>query len=500
MLSSLKQALSSIARLSSNEFVLHTDGRKVLLSDIVRETSFDLYQTQVHYEICRTLSERAGTDPTTRKVLENIYVLKSSQTRAASALVAYMSSTATPIACIGVNSSVRSLLPASVLTGVSLADWRGPASQYVAFGHVALLIAKSILHRVFRCFERKRQPGGTVVRGWVEVTAQMYPAEIQQGRLLIYPFALNVARQLRFILRCRRTGIDFSLAGQPYPLVRAFRMLFARVPHDMILAELEVIANQRHAEELLRERPQCLFTSDEFEAASFVLHDRLIAGGIRVVNTAHGVGNYCPHISYSEFRVLSDSQHAFYVKRNPSVQYTLLGSMPSRTMPLEPYRASLQKPAMLVLIHQPFEDSRLPAEAQAQRRLDVVLSEVARRLSIEYAIKMHPNHRSKQIGRAKAAFNGKPIYDWATLGAWRPIFVTINSTAFFDARGIAPVLVYAAPTFEPSLYFPQPFLTITVDAAEQTLRRLLSPLGWARAASLHADEVPTVFEQQEAVP
>ena len=66
--------------------------------------------------------------------------------------------------------------------------------------------------------------------------------------------------------------------------------------------------------------------------------------------------------------------------------------------------------------------------------------------------------------------------------------MTINSTAFFDVQGSAPVLVYEAPTFEPALYFPTPFSGVTLANAEASVRALLAPEAWARAAAAHAGE------------
>ncbi len=500
MLYLLKRVLSLMIPPNADDLLIHTDGRKVFVRDIVRNTSADLYQTSIYYDICRSLSERVSSDPTTRRVLENIYVLKSKTVRTASAIAAYLSSTSSPVESIRVNVSVRSLIPTSLLRGISCNDTPGSALQRVTFNAILLLISKSFLHRVFRYFGRDPSYGRTFIRGWVEVTADMYPSEIRQGRLLIYPFPLNFSRQLRFILWCRRTGINYSLTGQPYPLMRIFWLLVKRIPYDIILADIEIYTNRRHAEELIRSNPLCFFTSDEFETAGFVLNAMLIDVGVRVVNTAHGVGNYCPNISYSEFRILSNSQREFYASRNVDIKYTLLEGVRSRIHGLAPYRASLNKPVMLVLIHQPFYESSLDAEADALRHLDAVLSELALGLSINYAIKMHPNYRPKRFGRANVTFNGNLIFDWAELSAVRPIFVTINSTVFFDARGIAPVLVYEASTFEPSLYFPRPYLGITIDDIEQTLRRLISPFEWGRAASFHAGEAPTSFrvERDEA--
>ncbi len=128
-----------------------------------------------------------------------------------------------------------------------------------------------------------------------------------------------------------------------------------------------------------------------------------------------------------------------------------------------------------------------------QWALDAELARLAHVLCLQYCIKLHPNSRKPRNGFARRAFQGKGVYDWAALDGFRPIFVTINSTVFFDARGVAPVLVFAGPTFEPSLYFTPPIMTLTLQDAEAVVRSLLPEDAWQQAASFHAldsDQAP----------
>ena len=465
---------------------MHTDGRTVSLDDIARETSWDLYQTELHYEICRALAHQRSPDATTRKVLENLYALKSSVARKAAALMAYVQAAAVPVQRLRVNPAVRNMLPADWAQGVQFDEWTGAAEPYLGWNHVGLLLAKAVLHRVFRLFAAAPDGNPTLVRAWVEVSAAMYPAELRQGCVMVYPFALKVMRQVRFIRWCRREGVKTSLAGMPYPVLGILGRLLRRHANDLVLAQAEIQANAGHAQELLRRAPRRLLTSDEFETASFVLYEPLLRAGVEVVNTAHGVGNYCPHIAYSEFRVLTLSQSNFYALRNPHIRYTALATEKRQIKGLSDYAAARGKPVALVLIHQPFEVSPLKAEESVQWRLDAELARVAQVLCLQYRVKMHPNHRKPRNGVVHRSFQGEAVFDWSALDAFRPIFVTINSTVFFDARGVAPVLVFAGPTFEPSLYFTPPIMTITLQNAESVLRGLVPEDAWLRAAAVHA--------------
>ena len=469
-----------------SESVLHTDGRRVTLDEITDATSFDLYQTELHYEICRAVAERRSEDPMTRKVLENLYALKSNTARKVTALVAYAQREPVPLQAVCLNTSVREMLPRGWGQGVRIEPWTGAAEPLIDWNHVGLLIAKALLHRIFRLFSRRADKADTLVRAWVEVSAAMYPKEVHQGQVLVYPFALNVLRQLRFIRWCRLEGIRVSLAGMPYSLIDILLCLLRRQPSDLLLAQVEMRAAVCHAQELLMWYPRRLFTSDEFETASFMLYQPLLVAGVNVVNSAHGVGNYCPHIAYSEFRVLSASQSNFYAERNPEICFTSLTTARRFIKGLSPYAQQRGKPVALVLIHQPFEVSPLKAEEAVQWALDTELARVAHVLNIKYLIKMHPNSPKLFNKVARRAFNGEAVNNWAALDDFRPIFVTINSTVFFDARGVAPVLVFAGPTFDPSIYFTPPIMTLTLQNAEVVLRSLLPEDAWQQAAAFHA--------------
>lgn len=470
----------------STEAVFHTDGRCVPLSEILCETSFDLYQTELHYTICREVAYRRSHDPVTRKILENLYALKSDVARKATALVAYAQRTKVPFKALRVNPSVLKMLPEGWGQDVQILPWSGFNEPMIGWNHVSLLLAKALLHRLFRLFARPDTRGDTLVRAWVEVSAAMYPTEVRQGAVLVYPFALKAVRQVRFLLWCRREGILVSLAGMPYSLSAILAGIVLRKPKDLLLAEVEMRANARHGDELLARRPRQLLTSDEFETASFVLYQPLLAAGVLVINTAHGVGNYCSHIAYSEFRVLAAAQSDFYVQRNPAIRYVRMAPEKRHIKVLSPYLRQRGKPVALVLIHQPFEGSPLKAEEAVLWALDAELSRIAQVLGLRYCMKMHPNTRKVRNRGRRRAFKGEALYDWDVLDGFRPIFVTINSTVYFDTRGVAPILVFAGPTFEPRRYFTPPFMTLTLQNAEDVLRSLLPEDGWQQAASFHA--------------
>lgn len=469
------------------EHILLADGSRVLLDEILLGTSFDLYQTAEHYDICLRAARSESSDPMVQKVLANLFALKSTTARKATALAAFFRRAEPRIEAISVAPGVRAMLPDCVVEGVRFETWRGPDESHIAWNHVVLLLCKAVLHRLFRLYPGAPERGATLLRTWVEVSASLYPDALLTGEVLIYPFALNVRRQWRFYRWCRQKKLNMRLAGLPYRPLQILSDIVSRRPNHMILARAEVSANASHALELLEHVPREVLTSDEFETGSLALHQVLLAAGVEVINTAHGVGNYCPFVAYSRFRVLSRSQSTFYAQRNPAIAFDLIPNDSHKLDGLPPYSASSGKPLAVVLVHQSFELTQLVAEGRAQKRIDVLLAQLAAQLGFKYLIKMHPNSRRPKGDGKFGAFAGEPIYDWSSLASFRPVFVTINSTVFLDVRGIAPALAYAGPTFDPRLYFPSPVMTFTSENIESILRHLSDNGNWLSAAAFHAD-------------
>lgn len=476
----------------NNQYIVLKNGKKIKISEILRLSSFDLYQTSLHYDICLGLSKRRASDMVEQRFLMNLYALKSSLVRSATALTAYIYNSNSPVAEFFICSKLLSILNPELTKDVIVHDWHGREPGYLNKSQGLLLLAKAVAHKLFRLMtqiSQRRNGGEFLVRGWVEVTPKMYETEVRCGTVLIYPFALNLIRQVKFIAWCSKEKINYELAGLPYSITKIAAQLAVGVSCDLILLDAEKNANRLHGEELLLRQPKAIFTSDEFETAAFLLYEELLASGVRVVNTAHGVGQYCPHICYSEFRVISDSQGRFYKERNPLIKYSLLPASNSRIAGIDQYEMSLEKPLAFVLVHQPFAESGLIAEDIAMRNLDDALLAMSQKLSITYFVKMHPNSNTRFFRMHRNKLKGQAIYDWSDLNKFRLIFVTVNSSVALDVRGLGPALVYAGTSFEPSLYFPEPILCIDESTAESVLESLMSVENWARASAVHAGEM-----------
>ena len=126
----------------------------------------------------------------------------------------------------------------------------------------------------------------------------------------VYPFPLNLRRQLRYIAFLRREGHRFKLAGNPYQPTDFVRFLLRRDVQSLM--RLESRAQIVHARQVVGHGFRCVQLSDEFDIASLDFTRALSRTPLRVINSAHGVGKYLPVHAYSEFHVLTARQRQYY--------------------------------------------------------------------------------------------------------------------------------------------------------------------------------------------
>jgi len=126
----------------------------------------------------------------------------------------------------------------------------------------------------------------------------------------VYPFPINVRRQLRYIAHLRRHRLGFKLAGNPYLVGDFGRFLVRRDVRSLM--RLESRAQIRHAFQVVNLGVRTVQLSDEFDIGSLDFTRRLARFPVRVINSAHGVGKYLPVHGYPEFRVLTLKQQEYY--------------------------------------------------------------------------------------------------------------------------------------------------------------------------------------------
>jgi hypothetical protein len=315
------------------------------------------------------------------------------------------------------------------------------------------VIAKFLVHTFFRLLgslKRKSRYSETVLRSWVEVTAELFPREMLSSVVLVYPFGISLSRQLRYIDRLRRQKTNFYLAGYPYSIRLLIKWLISG--RDTDLALFEYNAAQKHASWVINSfNPGTVYTTDEFESASFSMHSKLIGNGVIVENRAHGVGKYCPFICYSRFFVLNYAQCEYYRTFSPKIDYQCADALPPTE--LHP------KVETIVLIDQFVKNEGTMLE-NSLAELTSRLKEIARSKELAFLIKAHPNRvRLNQLN--------SDIYFYGDVSELKsPIFFTFYSTCYLTFRIYGPVYLVATPVIDPSLVFGPSSDIVNIDELE----------------------------------
>jgi hypothetical protein len=126
----------------------------------------------------------------------------------------------------------------------------------------------------------------------------------------VYPFPLNIGRQLQYLRSLREKGYRFKLAGNPYSAKDLSIFLMRRDVRS--LQRLESRAQVRHAHQVAALGVKTIQLSDEFDIGSLDFARTLARFPTDVVNSAHGNGKYYPIHAYKVFYVLTHRQQQYY--------------------------------------------------------------------------------------------------------------------------------------------------------------------------------------------
>ncbi len=177
-------------------------------------------------------------------------------------------------------------------------------------------VLKVAAHRLFRVLGiawRRALPGApatTYRKAYVDDIELVFDPDERGVLRAIYPFPINVRRQLRYLSFVRARGYAYGLAGIPYGMADLLRLVARRDVRS--LQQLESRGQLRHALEVARDGFSRVQLSDEFEIGSLDFVRRLNRIGVPVVNSAHGVGMYFPVHAYPRFQVVTSRQAEYY--------------------------------------------------------------------------------------------------------------------------------------------------------------------------------------------
>lgn len=325
------------------------------------------------------------------------------------------------------------------------------------------MFSKYVINRLFRIFKRNVK-GKSYIRSWVEVSEKLYSSEFSKSTIFVYPFSLNIRRAwpyYKFLFRNYKKRS--TLMGIPYRPKYILSVLLDRQNHDMCILNFEYEAYKNH----VRDFNSCtqVFTTDEFEAASPVLHFFLMQQDCHITNKAHGIGTYNMYVYYSKFFVLNELQKQFYLERN-SCKLILAPEQSAQKVILKK-----EDSFCLVLIDQgDFTRLGLLFEDRLQQVLYAEAENIGTENNLDVFIKVHPNRNKKSIDQLRRRYpNLKIINKAGSWGKGQPIFVNMYSTIYLEWRHFGKFYFIKDGFFDPSRYFGEINLT-TIDELNEKIK------------------------------
>ncbi len=467
-----------------NKSFIVDKNKTVSFNEIFRQVPASIYASEVHDDVCYFIAKSVmqGKDEEFVKLYTNILLLKSKKTRVLSALIYLIDHDALypdEIHCMYVDSEFFSHFlgkrsdTIKIFGGKKYTDLLDTKYRYVVFP------AKAMIHNLYRLLQRKVSYKPQCIKTYVEDTIRFYPDEIKESTIMIYPFNLNFNRQRGFINYCKKNHPeDYTLMGINYSLFRLLFFFFRYRMGDEAIVRLEYDGYKRHAKELLSKGLRKLYTLDEYEAASFVMHGYLMKNGVYVVNKTHGVGGYCLFLNYSKLYVYTSKQYKRYKKWNPDLQIVY------NDLKIEDAKKETRSDAIeVVIMNGNMQAYGLYYEEDLERKIIEKLKESCDELGLRFSIKFHPNtfEKDKEIYKKM----GISIVE-SVDSIENPLFVTIFSTSFYDFLKYGPFVFLSDDLLNPKDVFGDDIEYTNYEDAKETLLSLTDMQNYKK---LHAMQI-----------
>lgn len=328
---------------------------------------------------------------------------------------------------------------------------------------LGVALAKVLAHWLFR------RLGGRGRSESQEIYRKAYVDDIElvfdpaQPHVLraVYPFPLNLGRQLRYLAFLRRERHAHRLAGHAYLPSDVLRLLVRRDLRSLM--RLESRAQIRHAQEIIASGVRRVQLSDEFDIGSLDFCRRLARGGVHVVNSAHGVGKYLPVHAYQEFHVLTDKQRRYYHAVRPC-RYVM--------RPLNDRGPSVSKAAMpgggidLVFLSQDFAGVSEIVSDNEVRVLAKLREALSRDAGVRLLYKPHPNRNSAETPQGFAMLTDiAPVND--RIGT---VYVSFFSTCQIDPAFKGRKVLLRGELIHPGIAFDESETIVDIEGLIRMVR------------------------------
>lgn len=328
------------------------------------------------------------------------------------------------------------------------------------------VVMKVIAHTLFALVGRlgdygvRRAKVGIYRKAYVDDIELVYdPAQPSVVRA-VYPFPINLQRQVRYLRFLHREGYRFKLAGNPYGMRDFIR--FLRQRSVRALMRMESRAQVRHARDISALGVHTVQLSDEFDIGSLDFVRTLSRFGVSGENSAHGVGKYFPVHAYDKFETLTLKQQAYYYASRPcSYSLRQLNDF-SKVSRLPTPNSSLN----VVFLSQTFNGVSPLVYRAEEAVTKKIASEIDSYTSVKLWYKHHPNNRTPRV---PTGFEHLAVLE--DVNNDRAVFISLFSTCHIDPAFKGEKILVRESLIRPEIAFDDSELIVDSNELTSFLQR-----------------------------
>lgn len=430
----------------SNSVIL-SDGLKYDFYDLPLKVPSPVMMTNDHIDTCHCIADQLDFPSYIKPVYINFLITRSRWAMSMTALrvLDKKNRVVSGNLKIGGNlnlEKMQTIIPKSIV----VLDDKSATTQFLPLSYLLLrFMPRMLLHIFFRIFFPSSVSHDSAVRSWIDISTRLYPNQMTTSKVLIYPFAANFFRQVKYLKSIQEKKYSWSLAGLPYECKDIITAILRCRTRDLVIASIEHRVFSRHADEIFDLGIKKLYTTDEFEPAAHVLHQSLMARDVLTINSCHGIAAYGPYIAASTMIYCNERQKKYY-SPYAIINKTLIQSLPSKFS----VREDTGEQPTFIVIHG-FWDDKPYEQYFSEAMLDRIAIE-SKKLGFKWLIKVHPDTRSKQMYMLKKNYHVEVIKN-NEFPSGPLVFINNLSSGLYDFRNLGPTLFVGDELLNPADLF-----------------------------------------------
>ena len=192
----------------SNSVIL-SDGLKYDFYDLPLKVPSPVMMTNDHIDTCHCIADQLDFPSYIKPVYINFLITRSRWAMSMTALrvLDKKNRVVSGNLKIGGNlnlEKMQTIIPKSIV----VLDDKSATTQFLPLSYLLLrFMPRMLLHIFFRIFFPSSVSHDSAVRAWIDISTRLYPNQMTTSKVLIYPFAANFFRQVKYLKSIQEKNI-----------------------------------------------------------------------------------------------------------------------------------------------------------------------------------------------------------------------------------------------------------------------------------------------------